>query len=160
LSAKHGYRLFLLGAGPGVADDAAKELALRYPGVRVVGTYSGSPDDAHFEEIRTRLEQAQPQILLVAYGAPRQDMWIAQHGGGLPSSVRVAMGVGGVFDYLSGRVPLAPGIMRRAGLEWLYRVYKQPWRWKRILKVFQFGIIVVLTASVRVFRRNAPANGE
>jgi N-acetylglucosaminyldiphosphoundecaprenol N-acetyl-beta-D-mannosaminyltransferase len=160
MSARHGYRLFLLGAAPGVAEHAAQELARRYPGVCVAGTYPGSPDDAHFEEIRQKLEQAQPQILFVAYGAPRQDIWVARHSHQMPSSVRVAMGVGGVFDYLSGRVPLAPHLMRKAGLEWLYRLYKQPWRWKRILKVFQFGIIVLWTAALGVFRRKARANGE
>jgi N-acetylglucosaminyldiphosphoundecaprenol N-acetyl-beta-D-mannosaminyltransferase len=160
LSARRGYRLFLLGAAPGVADEAAAELARRYPGVCIAGTLPGSPDDSHFNEIRGKLEQVQPQVVFVAYGAPRQDIWVARHSHELPDSVRVAMGVGGVFDYLSGRVPLAPAFMRKAGLEWLFRLYKQPWRWKRILRVFQFGIIVLWTAALRVLGRSAPANGD
>ena len=89
-----------------------------------MGTYPGSPADEDFEEIRLTLEQASPDVVLVAYGAPRQDQWINKHRLQFPGSVRVAMGVGGVFDYLSGRVPLAPPHMRRLGLEWLYRLIK------------------------------------
>ena len=161
MSARKGYRLFLLGAGPGVASKAGQELARRYPGVCIVGTYPGSPADEDFEEISLTLERARPDVVLVAYGAPRQDQWINKHRSQFPESVRVAMGVGGVFDYLSGRVPLAPPLMRRLGLEWLYRLIKQPWRWRRILRVFQFGIIVMWTAvGRRVFRQSAPAKGD
>jgi N-acetylglucosaminyldiphosphoundecaprenol N-acetyl-beta-D-mannosaminyltransferase len=148
LSARQGYKLFLLGAGPGVAEEAAAEMARRYPGVRIAGTYPGSPRDSDWPGIRERIQAAQPDVLLVAYGAPRQDLWIRQHREALPASVRLAMGVGGVFDYLSGRVPLAPAAWRRLGLEWLYRLMKQPWRWRRILKVFQFGVIVLMEAVV------------
>lgn len=146
LSARGGYTLFLLGAAPGVAGEAAAALARRYPGVRVAGTYAGSPHEHDLPEILARLEAAQPDALLVAYGAPRQDLWIREHREALPGSVKLAMGVGGVFDYLSGRVPLAPGPMRRIGLEWLYRLYKQPWRWRRILRVFVFGALVAVEA--------------
>jgi N-acetylglucosaminyldiphosphoundecaprenol N-acetyl-beta-D-mannosaminyltransferase len=85
-------------------------------------------------------------VLLVAFGAPRQDLWIAEHGKELPPSVKVAMGVGGVFDYLSGRVLLAPALVRRLGLEWLFRLIMQPWRWKRILQVLVFGLLVLWQA--------------
>ena len=143
LSAVEGHRLFLLGAQPGVAEQAAKELARRYPGVNIVGTYPGSPADTDFPEIERRLAASQPNVLLVAYGAPRQDLWIRAHRSDFPSSVKVAMGIGGVLDYLAGRVPLAPPIMRRLGLEWLFRLIKQPWRWRRILRVFRFGFLAV-----------------
>ena len=152
LSARDGYAIFLLGAAPGVAKEAAQELARRHPGVRVVGTYAGSPSAQDWSDISERLEAARPDVLLVAYGAPRQDLWIREHSDALPGSVKVAMGVGGVFDYLSGRVPLAPVIWRRLGLEWLYRLIRQPWRWKRILRVFYFGILV-LREVVRVKRK-------
>src|SRR5207302_248944 len=143
LSAREGYSLFLLGAAPGIADEAAQELARRHPGVRIAGTYAGSPAAHDWPGISERLNAAQPDVLLVAYGAPRQDLWIREHRDALPGSVKVAMGVGGVFDYLSGSVPLAPAMWRRLGLEWLYRLIRQPWRWRRILRVFYFGILVL-----------------
>jgi N-acetylglucosaminyldiphosphoundecaprenol N-acetyl-beta-D-mannosaminyltransferase len=154
ISASEGRSLFLLGAGPGVADEAAEALLRRCPGVRIAGTYGGSPRAEDWPEISARLEAARPDVLLVAYGAPRQDLWIHEHRGDLPRSIRLAMGVGGVFDYLSGRVPLAPLFMRRVGLEWLYRVIKQPWRWKRILRVFAFGALVLAKAGTGYVTRN------
>jgi N-acetylglucosaminyldiphosphoundecaprenol N-acetyl-beta-D-mannosaminyltransferase len=149
LSAQAGYSLFLLGAAPGVADEAAQVLRDRYGEVHVAGTYAGSPSDADWPEIRSRLEAAQPDVLLVAYGAPRQDLWIAQHRQELPASIKLAMGVGGVFDYLSGRAQLAPPLVRRIGMEWLYRVVHQPWRWRRILRVFAFGGLALAEAVRR-----------
>jgi N-acetylglucosaminyldiphosphoundecaprenol N-acetyl-beta-D-mannosaminyltransferase len=143
LSAEEGFGLFLLGAGPGVAEHAAQALTGRHPGVRVVGTYAGSPRAEDWPAISKRLHAAQPDALLVAYGAPKQDLWIREHHSELPASVKVAMGVGGVLDYLSGRVPLAPLLWRRLGLEWLYRLIRQPWRWRRILRVFAFGLLVL-----------------
>ena len=143
ISAGQGYKLFLLGAGPGIAEEAAQALARKHGGVRIAGTYAGSPGEEDLPEIISRLDSAQPDILLVAYGAPRQDLWIDEYRHRLPSSIKVAMGVGGVLDYLSGRVPLAPPMLRRIGLEWLYRLIKQPWRWRRIARVFLFGILTV-----------------
>jgi N-acetylglucosaminyldiphosphoundecaprenol N-acetyl-beta-D-mannosaminyltransferase len=149
ISAREGYSLFLLGAAPGVADEAARVLAKRHPGVKITGAYSGSPRDDDWPAILERLQAVRPDILLVAYGAPRQDLWIDTHRGELPDSIKLAMGVGGVFDYLSGRAPLAPPFMRRVGLEWLYRLVTQPWRWRRILRVFAFGALVVRQAIGR-----------
>ena len=91
-----------------VSEEAAAEMARRHPGVRIAGTYAGSPRDSDWPAILKGIEAAQPNVLLVAYGAPRQDLWIRRHREALPASVRLAMGVGGVFDYISGRVPLAP----------------------------------------------------
>lgn len=148
MSARHGYKLFLLGAAEGVASEAAAELSRRYPGANIAGTYAGSPDATDFPQIKAILDQAQPDVLFVAYGAPRQDLWISENRACLPASIRVAMGVGGVYDYLSGRVPLAPPMVRRIGLEWLYRLALQPWRWRRILRVFAFAVLA-MRASVR-----------
>ncbi len=155
MSAREGYSLFLLGAAPGVADEAAQALIKRHGNVRVAGTYPGSPRDEDWAEIRSRLEQAQPDVLLVAYGAPKQDLWIRQHRAEMPASVKVAMGVGGVYDYLSGRARLAPAPIRRIGLEWLYRLITQPWRWRRILRVFIFAALVWVEAVVRHVKRDA-----
>lgn len=131
LSAARGYRLFLLGAAPGVAEQAAAVLTTRYPDLKIAGCYAGSPHPRHEPFLRQLIRAAHPDVLLVAYGHPAQDLWIARNQPYL--RVPVAIGVGGVFDYLSGRVPLAPAWLRRLGLEWLYRLIRQPRRWRRIL---------------------------
>lgn len=130
-AARDGWSIFLLGAAPGVAERAADELERAYPGLRVAGCHAGSPRPADEPGIRALIAQARPDVLLVAYGHPAQDLWIARNQPAL--GVPVAIGVGGVFDYLAGEVPLAPAWMRRAGLEWLYRLIRQPRRWRRIL---------------------------
>lgn len=143
-------RLFLLGAAPGVAGDAAARLAERYPGVAIAGTYAGSPNHDALSEIERLLAEARPTVLLVAFGHPAQDLWIARHRERLAAhGILVAAGVGGTFDYLSGRVPRAPSWIRRAGLEWLYRLVRQPWRWRRQLAL---PLFVALVARERVRR--------
>jgi N-acetylglucosaminyldiphosphoundecaprenol N-acetyl-beta-D-mannosaminyltransferase len=146
LSAKDGYTLYLLGAASGVAEEAGVAIQQKHPGAIIAGAYAGSPHNEDWPAIRERLWAVRPDVLLVAFGAPRQDLWIAAHSIELPPSVKVAMGVGGVFDYLSGRVVLAPGLIRRLGLEWLFRLAMQPWRWKRILRVLAFGMLVLWQA--------------
>ena len=131
LAAERGYALFLLGAAPGVAERAARALERRCPGLRVAGCYAGSPRPDDEPAIRARIAAARPDILLVAYGHPAQDLWIARNQPLLRAPV--AIGVGGAFDYLAGVVPRAPAWMRRLGLEWLYRLIRQPRRWRRIL---------------------------
>ena len=116
--------------------------AARYPGLLVGGAYPGSPAENERDEIAARITAAGTDLLFVAFGAPAQDLWIARNRERLPT-VRLALGVGGVFDYLTGRVPLAPPLMRRLGLEWLYRLYRQPWRWRRMLALPQFVLAVL-----------------
>jgi N-acetylglucosaminyldiphosphoundecaprenol N-acetyl-beta-D-mannosaminyltransferase len=142
LAARAGYRLFLLGAQPGVAAEAGRIWMSRYPGLQVAGAYPGSPHEAEREEITARITAAEADLLFVAFGAPAQDLWIARNRAALPT-VRLALGVGGVFDYVTGRVPLAPPLMRQVGLEWLYRLYKQPWRWRRMLALPAFALAVI-----------------
>lgn len=142
LSAAKGYRLFLLGAAPGVAEAAAAALARKFPAVVIAGCYAGSPHPHQEAVIRERIAAARPDALLVAYGAPAQDLWIARNQPQL--RIPVAIGVGGTFDYLSGRVLRAPAPIRRLGLEWLFRLVRQPWRWRRIwTAVVQFPIAVL-----------------
>ena len=124
--------VFLLGAAPGIADRAAAEVRRRNPRLRIVGTYGGSPHDADAQDIIVRIRAAAPALLLVAYGAPAQDRWIRRHLHQLPS-VRVAMGVGGTFDFLAGVQRRAPALLRTMGLEWAWRLAREPQRWKRIL---------------------------
>jgi N-acetylglucosaminyldiphosphoundecaprenol N-acetyl-beta-D-mannosaminyltransferase len=135
-AARDGWKLFLLGAEPGVAEQAAARLVERYPGLQVMGTYAGRPSPDEEEEIAERVNASGADILLVAYGAPRQDLWIARNRARL--KVHVAIGVGGTFDFIAGVVPRAPRWMRRVALEWLYRLYKQPSRWRRMLRLPRF----------------------
>ena len=131
-AARRGWSLFLLGAAPGVAERAADALRRANPGLRIAGCHAGSPRPADEPAIRSIVAAARPDVLLVAYGHPAQDLWIARNQPAL--GVPVAIGVGGVFDYLAGVVPRAPAWMRRLGLEWLYRLIRQPWRWRRIVE--------------------------
>ncbi len=131
LAAQKGYRLFLLGAAPGVAQQAAAVLIAQSPGLTIAGCFAGSPAPRHEPFLRQIIAAVRPDVLLVAYGHPAQDLWIARNQPFL--RIPVAIGVGGVFDYLAGRAPLAPGWIRRMGLEWLYRLCHQPQRWRRIL---------------------------
>jgi N-acetylglucosaminyldiphosphoundecaprenol N-acetyl-beta-D-mannosaminyltransferase len=131
LAAARGYRLFLLGAAPGVAAEAAAALQVRNPGLIIAGTFAGSPQPRHEPFLRQIIAAARPDLLLVAYGHPQQDLWIARNQPTL--QVPLAIGVGGTFDYLSGRVPRAPAFIRRAGFEWAYRLARQPGRWRRIV---------------------------
>lgn len=131
LAAARGYRVFLLGAAPGVAAAAAAALERESPGLHVVGCFAGSPEARHEPFLGQLIAAARPDILLVAYGHPRQELWIARNQARL--GVAVAVGVGGTFDYLAGRVPRAPGWLRRLGLEWLYRLACQPQRWPRVV---------------------------
>lgn len=140
-----GYRLYLLGAASGVAEDAAKRLQQLAPGLQIAGTYAGSPALTEEEAIIERIATAQADILCVAYGAPAQDLWIYRNLSRLP--VAVAMGVGGAYDFLSGRQLRAPQLMRQVGLEWLYRLYREPWRWRRMLALPRFAIQVILKGS-------------
>lgn len=140
-AAQQGWRLFLLGAAPGVAARAAQILQARYPGLDIAGHAAGSPDDQAWPAIRAHLAAARPDILLVAYGHPRQDIWIDRHRHELPAAV--AMGVGGAFDFVAGVTPRAPRLMQRMGLEWLFRLIRQPWRWRRMTKLPRFVIQVL-----------------
>ena len=140
-AAELGWRLFLLGAAPGVAAAAAARLQTRYPALQVAGTYSGSPDDSEWPAIYQELQRAQPDILFVAYGHPQQEYWIAHHREQLP--VKVAMGIGGAFDFVAGVARRAPLWMQRLGLEWLYRLLTQPWRWRRMLVLPHFAWLVL-----------------
>ncbi len=137
------HPVFLLGAADGVAAKAADALRAMNPRLRVAGSYGGSPRPDDFEGIAARINAAAPHLLLVAFGAPAQDLWIAEHLGALPS-VRVAMGVGGTFDFLAGTQVRAPAFLRSLGLEWAWRFAHEPWRWRRMWRaviVFPFLVL-------------------
>ena len=140
LCTRRGFRLFLLGAAPGVAAELAARLRTEHPGLEVAA-HSGSPDHSSDEETLRLIHEHRAQVLLVAFGAPKQDLWIARLGDRL--GVSVAIGVGGAFDYLTGRVPRAPVWMRGAGLEWLHRLANQPWRIRRMVVLPAYAIKVL-----------------
>ncbi|MBI1881140.1 MAG: WecB/TagA/CpsF family glycosyltransferase [Chloroflexi bacterium] len=130
LSHQKGYRLYFLGAQPGVAEKAIEKLRVLYPNLQVAGCYAGSPSFEENEAILQRILPTRPDILLVAYGAPRQDKWIVRNLDRL--QIPVCIGVGGSFDFIAGTAQRAPVWLQRLGLEWLHRLLTQPWRWRRI----------------------------
>lgn len=123
------YRVYLLGAQPGVAEEAAHVLESRCPGLQVAGTHHGYFTPEEEPAVVQAVADARPDILFVALGAPRQEKWIRGHQAEL--QVPVAIGVGGSFDVIAGRVKRAPKWMQRVGLEWLYRVLREPSRLPR-----------------------------
>ena len=141
-AAARGWPLFLLGAAPGVAEEAAEVLRGLYPGLLVAGTYAGSPDPAENEAIVRRVNDSGAALLFVAYGAPKQDKWIARNRDAL-TTVRLAIGVGGSLDFITGRAVRAPRWMQRLGLEWLHRLIREPWRWRRMMALPRFAWRVV-----------------
>lgn len=143
ISADKGYRMYFLGAMPGVAERAADTLRGRFPGVPIVGTHAGSPAPEHDAEIVDLVRTARADVLCVAYGAPTQDRWIARNLRLL--GVPVCIGVGGSFDYIARVRPLAPQWLRDLGLEWLHRLITQPWRWRRMLALPRFAWLVLRT---------------
>ncbi len=143
LCARRGFRIFLLGAAPGVANDLATRLRAENPELEVEA-HAGTPDPSADAATLALIRAHKPQVLLVAYGHPKQELWIDRMRDSL--GVAVAMGVGGSFDYLTGRIPRAPAWIRRAGLEWLFRLVRQPWRVRRMA--------VLPIYALRVLRNN------
>jgi N-acetylglucosaminyldiphosphoundecaprenol N-acetyl-beta-D-mannosaminyltransferase len=125
-----------------VAEIAATRLQELAPGVQIVGTYAGSPALAEEEAILEHLRAATPDFICVAYGAPAQELWIKRNLERLPAGI--AMGVGGAYDFLAGRQRRAPLLMQRTGLEWLYRLYREPARWRRMLALPVAALLVLL----------------
>ena len=130
--AKRGGSLYLLGAQPGVPEQVAQWLSKNHPNVRLAGYQHGYFDAAKTDEVVAEIRASQADVLLVAMGVPAQERWIDSHAEAC--GVRVAMGVGGLFDFVSGRIPRAPMWLRELGLEWTYRLYQEPARmWRRYL---------------------------
>jgi N-acetylglucosaminyldiphosphoundecaprenol N-acetyl-beta-D-mannosaminyltransferase len=125
-------RVFLLGASEEVNIKTKQILEKKYPGIKIVGNYSGTPGSNLEKIICNMINKSKAEILFVAYGAPNQELWIARN---LPhlTTVKVAMGIGGAFDFISGHKKRAPEFLRKIGLEWLFRLIIEPSRYKRIL---------------------------
>ena len=151
LAAEKGYSVFLLGGRGGVAEAAAKRLKERFANLNIVGTCEGDPEapSGPRELHSIDVPLADPSVadavdfLFIAYGAPKQEKWIAKNLPKIP--VRVAMGVGGAFDFIAGKKKRAPRILRRLGLEWLWRLIQEPRRLPRILNAtVKFPFLVFL----------------
>ncbi|WP_010676937.1 WecB/TagA/CpsF family glycosyltransferase [Bacillus timonensis] len=125
----HHKKVFLYGAKPGVAETAKRELEAMYPGIEIVGTMDGYQKNQ--EVVKDAINQSQADILFVAMGSPAQENWILANMNDIFPSI--FQGVGGSFDVISGNLKRAPKGFQSLGLEWLYRLLKEPWRWKRQL---------------------------
>lgn len=138
---QEGWPVFFLGAKPGVADKTAAFFRSEFPCLKVAGVSSAHPSEAAFQEVLA----SKAHVLFVAYGAPKQELWLAEYAPQLPS-LRIGMGVGGSFDFYSGEVKRAPGFMRKLGIEWMWRLLMNPLqRAKRIWNaVVVFPILTIL----------------
>ena len=134
-SVARGYRHFLYGGKEGVAEELRAELMRRFPGLQIVGTYTPPfrpLNESEEQQLHTMLSDSRADILWCGLSTPKQERFMAQYQGKLP--VRLMVGVGAAFDLLSGNLSEAPDWMKRAGLQWLYRLIKEPRRlWKRYL---------------------------
>jgi len=147
---KNGKKIYFFGGKPGVAEEAQEKLLATYPGINFVGVRNGyfKPEDE--EEIINNINNSGADLLFVALGAPAQEKWIARNKDKL--NVKVAMGVGGSLDVFAGRVERAPEIFCKLGLEWFYRLMKEPWRAKRMTALPKFGFTVIFKG--RKFKNN------
>ena len=139
--AAEGWRFFFLGGRPGVAESAGQVLGQRYPGFTLAGTHTGSADPADDAASIEAIRASRAQLLFLAYGGGAEEAWLARNL--LDSGAIIGMGVGGAFDFISGRAQRAPRWMRERGLEWLHRLSREPWRWRRMLALPQFALTVL-----------------
>jgi N-acetylglucosaminyldiphosphoundecaprenol N-acetyl-beta-D-mannosaminyltransferase len=139
--AGQGWRFFFLGGGPGVAEAAGRALREAYPGFVLAGSHAGSPDPLSDAATIEAVRASGAQLLFLAYGAGAEEAWLARNLAA--SGASIGMGVGGAFDFISGRVRRAPSWMRNWGLEWLYRLSREPWRWRRMIALPRFVIRVM-----------------
>lgn len=153
-AARDGLKLFLLGARPGIAAAAAERMASEVPGLNIVGTMHGYFDVADSGPVIEQINASGADVLLVAMGVPHQEIWLARHEAALSPPVRI--GVGGLFDYYSGRIPRAPAWMREAGFEWVWRMLCEPGRlWKRYIVGNPLFLARVLRERLTGYRPSA-----
>lgn len=141
--ARSGGKLFLLGAKPGVAEEAARRLQASYPGLTVCGTHDGyfQDDGPVVEAVRA----SGADVVFVCLGAPKQERWMAEHGA--QCGARLMVGLGGSMDVFAGQVKRAPEVWQKLGLEWFYRLVKQP---SRIGRMAKLPLFLVDAAAARM----------
>lgn len=130
---------FMLGGKPGIAEKASINILSDYPKAKIMGFRNGYFEESEIPEIIKQINDSKAEILLVGLGAPKQEKWIHKYAGQLNS--KVIMGIGGAIDVFAGNAALAPEFMRKAGLEWLFRLIKEPGRYKRMLDLPRFMIL-------------------
>ncbi len=154
LAEKNNYPVYLLGAGELVAATASEMLKKEYPNLNIVGAESGGEilDPIQKDpDLLNRINETEPKILFVALGQIKQESWIFYNLDKIPS-IKLAIGVGGAFDYISGKIKRPPKFIRKMGFEWLYRLILEPWRYKRIFNaVFVFPILIMFS-KIKKFR--------
>ncbi len=151
-----GGGLFLLGAGPGVAERAGSALKRAHPEARIAGWWSESTSrPEHDQETLECIRESGASILAVAYGARGQIHWIARNLDALgEAGIRIVVGVGGAFDYWAGEAVRPPAMIQRLGLEWLFRLVNEPWRWRRQLVLPVFAVLATLEGARTWLRRD------
>jgi len=136
-----GHSVYLLGAVKGVAETAATRLAEQFPGLNIVGHHHGYFKDEDDDTIIAAINTANPDILLVGLGFPRQENWIWRNKNRL--NAKILIGVGGSFDVFSGKIQRAPKLFQKLGLEWLFRLMRQPSRIWRQRVLIKFALLVL-----------------
>ena len=136
------HKLFLFGGKPGVAEEAARNLKKDYPELNIAGMRNGYFKEGEEPEIVEEINASGADMLFVCLGAPKQEQWIDRNREGL-KNVRVAMGIGGSLDVFAGNVQRAPEIFCKTGMEWFYRLCKEPWRAKRMADLPKFAATVI-----------------
>ena len=128
-----GHRLYLVGAKPGIAEIAAQKLIEQSPGLHICGWRDGYFPDTDSEAVAAEIRQCGADVCFVCLGSPRQELWMRQHG--TATGAKLLIGLGGSLDVFSGTLKRAPAWMQKAGLEWLYRLIKEPQRFGRMMKI-------------------------
>lgn len=141
-AAKHQWRLFLIGGADGLAQAVADKWQKQFPTLAIAGAHHGFFDAEGEVVLYEQLQATQPDLVLVGLGVPRQEFWIQQHRHICPQATWI--GIGGSFDIWSGTKNRAPSWLRDNHLEWVYRLYKEPWRWRRMLALPHFVWCVAL----------------
>ncbi|MGE8203656.1 WecB/TagA/CpsF family glycosyltransferase [Heyndrickxia sp. NPDC080065] len=139
LANRNHYRVYFLGARQEVLDQLIQITGREYPEMKIVGAHNGF-FDWQDSQILEEIQQLKPDLIFIALGAPKQEQWISQHIDQFEKGI--FMGVGGSFDGIAGVVPRAPEIWQKLNIEWLYRLFQQPSRWKRMLAIPQFVLKV------------------
>ena len=141
------FKVFFFGAAPGVADEAKQKCEILYPGVSIVGCRNGYFNEEDNLTIVEEINKSCADLLFVALGAPKQEKWLSKYQEILNPTL--LMGIGGSFDVVAGKMKRAPKWMQDASLEWLFRLYKQPSRFKRMLVLPKFVIKVLRFKSYK-----------
>ena len=151
LCAERGFGVYFLGSSKESVSGTVKAMKTRFPGLKVSGFCDGYFDEKNVKYVVSGIKKAAPQMLFVGLGQPAQEKWIDSHMTEL--GVPLLIGVGGSFDVLSGRLRRAPYLFQKTGLEWAYRLFMEPWRIKRVLRLFNF-IWLVLREKYSIRRNN------